>query len=247
MKNNKSFFGLLLVILVLLPGCYHVPSYQRKPLRRVSADFTHCAVENNVIVQAKQLTDPETQHLFGSRGETLKNQCKIIYLSVHNMSSSAYVFSPADIDLTIMSHQDVARLMKTNSINGIARIAVSAGGAAASYYLTMLCVLAGKGGDLEVLPIIAAGSVGLGVISIGAGLMFLGKTFKSMIMNGRMNKDLKEKIISKKVIINPGQYCDGLIFVKSSDYKPQFTVTMHEKDSFDKRITFDVDLRQNEQ
>src|SRR5216684_5886685 len=192
MEYNKSFFGLLLALLVLLPGCMHVPSYQRKPLRRVSADFTYCDVKNDVIVQAKRLDVPEVQCIFGSRGEILKNQYEIIYLSVHNLGNDSYLFSPADIDLTIMSHRDIARLMKTNSIGGIARVAVSAGGAAASYYLTILCVLAGKGGGPEVLPIIAAGSVGLGVISIGAGLVFLGKTVKSMIVNGRVSRDLKE-------------------------------------------------------
>lgn len=49
------------------------------------------------------------------------------------------------------------------------------------------------------------------------------------------------------IIISSGEQYEGIVLVKSLDYTPEFTVTMHEKDNVAHTVTFDVDLRQIEQ
>ena len=72
--------------------------------------------------------------------------------------------------------------------------------------------------------------------------LFIGKTIKSAIMNRRISKDLKEKIFRNNMIIKSGDKYEGLIFVKSSDYTPQFSATVREKDNRKNKIVFDVDV-----
>ena len=88
---------------------------------------------------------------------------------------------------------------------------------------------------------IASLSAGLTVV----GLIGLVQGIKSIVMNTRVRRDIEEKVLPKKELINSGQYCEGLIFVKASDYKPEFNVIMFEKNNWINKLTFDVDLREH--
>jgi hypothetical protein len=85
-------------------------------------------------------------------------------------------------------------------------------------------------------------AAGFGILTLIGGI----QTIKSFVINGRISKDIKVKTLHEKVIIKSGKQYDGLIFVKLSDYSPQFAVTMYEKDNAKKSVTFDVDLEQHE-
>lgn len=49
-------------------------------------------------------------------------------------------------------------------------------------------------------------------------------------------------MIPKEVIIKSGDHYEGLVFVKSSDYTSQFSVTMHELHDNKNKIVFNVHL-----
>jgi hypothetical protein len=241
MKNSMRFLGLFLAALVLLPGCMHVPTYQRKSLNSVSDHCTYRGAEKNVIVRAKLLSRANKKVLFGIRSTLIHdNDLQVIYISIHNLSSVHYLLSPTDIDLAMMPYHDVAQLMKTSSVKGLAGGLVCSGISAATPagYMTF--------GLLFQLPILANGVLAIGVVTAGVALTFFGTSIKSIVMNSRIKKDLAEKVLHKPVIINSGEQYEGLVFIKSSDYTPQFAVTMHEKNDVNNTITFDVDLRQNE-
>jgi hypothetical protein len=102
-------------------------------------------------------------------------------------------------------------------------------------------------GLLFQLPILANGVLAIGVVSAGMALTFFGTSIKSIVMNSRITKDLAEKTLHKSVIINSGEQYEGLVFIKSPNYTPQFAVTMYEKNDVNNTITFGVNLRQNEQ
>jgi hypothetical protein len=248
MKKNNAFFGLFLAALVLLPGCYKIPMYRSKPLKSVSADFTYRGVENKVILQAKRLTRDDVQYLFSSRSEQLDGAVEVVYFSVHNLSSAHYELSSTDIAVPQVSYKDLARMIKTSSIGGLGRVAAGAGGVGASYYLTIASIFAAKG-YMGAFPVLIPmfGFPVVGIISAGVALIYSGKFIKSMVMNSRISRDLKEKTVHKKVVIGSGQQYDGLIFVQSSDYSSTFTVTILEKDNMNNTLTFAVDLKQNEQ
>jgi hypothetical protein len=244
MNCNKSFFGLFLVALILLPGCMRVPTYQCKPLKLASDHCVYHGTANNVIVQTKLLSREDKNALFGDRSASIhNNDIQVIHLSINNLSNVKYLLSPADIDLSIMSCRDVEKLMKTNSVGKLAGSTVS-GAFSWSFGATAVFAI----GDLGVSSVpVAAAILAPSVVCASIALILFGKSIKSMVMNRRISKDLKEKMLHKKVTINSGDHYEGLIFVRSADYKPEFSVTMHEKGSTKNTVTFDVDLRQNEQ
>jgi hypothetical protein len=240
MENNKSFLGLFLAVLVLLPGCMHVPTYKSRPLQSVRDHCVHRDGENNVIVQAKVLSKEEQSTLFGDRSAFIHdNDIQVIHLAVHNSSNEKYSFSPADIDFSTISCRDVEKLMKTSSASSFGRGVISgvAGTGAIGWGITgpMLCQSMA----------IAYVFLPFGIVAAGLTFVFFGSSIKSMVMNKRISKDLKEKMLHKKIILNSGDHYDGLIFVTSSDYKPQFSISMHEKGNKKNSVTFGVDLRKN--
>jgi hypothetical protein len=79
----------------------------------------------------------------------------------------------------------------------------------------------------------------MGYIGIGTGI-------KSAVINRRITKDLKTKTLHDTVVIKSGGHYEGIIFVKATDYKPQFNITMHEKNNAKNSVIFDVDVRKNE-
>jgi hypothetical protein len=244
MKNNKSFFGLFVAALVLLPGCMRVPTYKSRPLQSVSNHCVHRDTEKNVIVQAKLLSREDKKTLFGDRSRLIRdNDIQVIHLSINNLSNVKYLFSPVDIDLSVMSCRDVEKLMKTSSVSKLAGSTVSgvfswSSGVTAAFVIGDMSIA-----SIPVLVVFLAPSV----ICAGIASVLFGKSIKSMVMNRRISKDLREKTLHKKVIINSGGRYEGLIFVRSIDYKPQFNVAMHEKGNSKNILTFDVDLNQNEQ
>src|SRR5579863_6851716 len=242
MNCNKSFFGLFLAALIILPGCMRVPTYQCKPLKLANNHCVYRDTEKNVIVQTKLLSKEDKSALFGDRSASIhNNDIQVIHLSINNLSNVKYLLSPADIDLPIMSCRDVEKLMKTSSVGrftrGIGFGAVGAGAIGWGVTGPMLC-------DSIAIAYVC---LPLGVVAATAALTFFGKSIKSMIMNRRISKDLKEKMLHDKANINSGDHYEGLIFVKSLDYTPQFSVQLREKNNRTHSITFDVDLRQNEQ
>jgi len=242
MKNNKSFLGLFLAILVLLPGCIHVPTYKRRSLQSVSDKCAYRGAEKNVIMKAKLLSREDKSALFGRHSRLIHdNDIQVMYLSIHNLSNVSYLFSPVDIDLSMMSSHDVAQLMKTSSVSrlakGTALGAVGAGAIGWGVTGPMLCQSMA----------IAYVCLPLGAVAATASLVLFGTSIKSIIMNKRIRKDITEKTVHKKVIINSGEQYEGLIFIKSSDYTPQFAVTLHEQDNIKNSIVFDVDLFEQKQ
>jgi hypothetical protein len=238
--STKSFFGLFLAALVLLPGCMRAPTYKSKSLQAVGNHCAYRGTKNNVIMQAKLLSREDKRALFGDRSTLIhEDDIQIMYLSVYNLSSMGYVFSPANIDLSIMSYNDVAQLIKTSSVGRFATsIACSVSIVGAVYGSVAFGMLFG-------LPTLANGVLVFGAMTASMALVFFGKSIKSMVMNKRIKKDITEKTLHKKVIINPGEHYEGIIFVKTSDYKSQFNVTMYEKDE-NNNLIFDINLSKNE-
>ena len=243
MKTNKSFFGIFLAVLVLLPGCIlHVPSYRRQPLRMIRENFTYSEVEKNVMLRAKLLSDIDKQDLFTDRiGAIEGEEFKVVYVSIHNLSDKNYILIPHRIDLRQMSCNNVVGLMKKTS--SVGRLATYVFSGIVSKKLFILSATAGIASANVIALSVVASTVGVGLEVISLIGLFRG--IKSIVMNRRISRDLKEKTLHEKIIINSGQQYDGLIFVKSCDYTPQFAVTMHENNNKKNTVTFDVDLHQN--
>lgn len=254
MKNSMRFGGLFLAALVLLPGCMHVPTYRRKALKSVSDHCTYRGSEKNVIMRAKQLRNAEKSYLFGNRSALLgDDELQAIYISLHNLSDASYVFSCDNIYVKQMHYHDVSRSMKkTSSMSRLAGGVLLVTPLPILVAVTLACSsVAIVGAQIAIIPAMIIGGmvgavVGIPLVAVGFGLAFFAQGIKSIVMNTRIRKDFAEKVLHEPIVISSGGQYEGLIFVKSSDYTPQFAVTMHEKDNAQNSITFDVDLRQNE-
>ncbi len=239
---NKKSIGFLLAGLLLLPGCLNVPRYKSQSLQTLPNNFTYWGMEDNVVLQSKRLTVEEIEHLFGVRAEHLLPSVEIIHCSIHNLSRKNYIFSAQNQDFTSLSVHQVTRLIKTSSTG---RIATGIFGGIGISAVSNGAVIGAAAVLIPALSVAVPYAVifGLPLMAIVGGLPFYGKAIKSMVMNHRINKDLQNKMITTDVIIKSGDKYEGLIFVKTADYSPQFNLTMHEKWNVQNSITFEVDLR----
>lgn len=238
MKNSMRLLGTFFAGLVLLPGCMRVPLYKRKPLRCISNNCSYRTVEKNVIVRAKKLSKAEKYYLFNAY--ISDNDLQVIYFSIHNLSDVSYILFQDGIDLELVSYKNVMKsLKKTNTVSRFVGAGVGAA-VVMSPDIIMSC-LAGKiFSGIIVVPVVFTAAI----IAMPLSIAFLVQGIKSVVMNARIKKDLKEKIMDESIIIPSGGQYEGLIFVKSLDYTPEFTLTLHEKNIIKNSITFDVDVRQ---
>jgi hypothetical protein len=243
MKSNKSFLGLFLAVLAFLPSCImRVPSYRRQPLSGMGEDFTYNENKENLNMHVKQLSVADKHYLFDNRSKLVcRDAMQVIYFSFHNLSKSDYIISPDTINLKQVPYSTIDKSMKKTSSVGRFVITGLSGAALATTPFTDVVGLSVCGGPL-LFTIGASLAASFGILALIGGV----QTIKSFVINGRISKDIKVKTLHEKVIIKSGKQYDGLIFVKLSDYSPQFAVTMYEKDNAKKSVTFDVDLEQHE-
>ncbi|HSC25565.1 MAG TPA: hypothetical protein VLB80_05125 [Candidatus Babeliales bacterium] len=244
MKIAKMSFVSFLIILVLLPSCMRVPTYHRHSLHNVNTKFDYRNAERGVILQAKQLTIPEIQYLFGLGSAKLSKTFAVLYISIHNLSNIAYTFSPDNFDIELATYDDVIKSVKKTStasrLTGAALSGIIVSPIPFDFWL--FCIASSH----HLPSIVLAPFVVAGIIAIPLGITFLAQGIKSAVMNSRIKKDFKEKTFHQKVDINAGEKYEGLVFVKLSDYQPKFTITMHEKYTMQNNIVFNVNVHQNE-
>lgn len=234
MKSNKSFLGLFLAVLVLLPGCMHVPHYTRQPLMMDGDSGMYRATQEHINVEIKKCSNSDIFYLFDNRSDMLKyRRINVVYIAISNLSNNDYIITPYDISLAQVSYKDIDKSMKkTNSATRLI------GGAASLTYASLA-------GRALVDPCIgAAGYVifPLSLLMTVIGYIGIAKGIKSVVMNRRITKDLIEKTLHNRVLIKSGDHYEGLVFIKAADYNPEFTVTLRQKDAYKQSVTFDVDL-----
>lgn len=233
MNRNKSFFGLFLAFLVLLPGCIlRVPSYHKQRLKLVRDNCTYSAVEKGITLQAKLLTKLDKEDLFGEHvGHLEGNDVKVIYLSMYNLSDKDYFFASDCIDLKQLSSKKVVKSMKKTS--SIGRF--------------ILSDIIASCNPLQFMdrnnPLFIPVAIFVSPIFVVTSLIGFVQGIKSVVVNTRVRKDIEGKIVSEKIIIRSGDHYEGLMFIESSDYVPCFPVVMHDSKSTDNYVTFNVDLR----
>jgi len=252
MKNHKGFLGLFLAVLVFLPGCLHVPTYRSRSLQSVSEHCAYRGFQKNVVVRAKCLSQAEKSYLFNGRSALIDDELHAIYLSIHNLGKTPYTFSYDSIQVKQVKSSDVTRSMKKTS--SVGRLCGSALFAYPSLPIVTVFAVVGVA-RIEIVPIVIAccgsliaggmigGLVALGIVGTGFSIAFLAQGIKSIVMNRRMHKDLIEKILHEPVVIKSGEQYEGPIFVKTSDYQSEFSVTMRDQNDPSNMISFDVDLQ----
>jgi hypothetical protein len=243
-KQNLSYFFLVLS-LIALPGCFRVPSYHRQSLHILNTNFSDIKSEKGVVIRAKRLSEDEKQELFGQRAVLLHDSSNLpiypVYFSIHNLSKVSYVISPKDIDLELVSYQEAAKCMK---VGGTGRFFKREGLWLAGTWIggATLGGLLGLYTSLFMLHALCIGGA-VFVTSFGVATMVnTGLWIKTIWLNTRVRQDLRDKTLHEKTVIYPGQQYDALVFVNRLDYKPNFSVTMHEKDDQKKNITFNFSV-----
>ncbi len=235
--QSKTSYGILLGTMLLLAGCVKTPSYDPRPLKSISIESNYTAVAKNVILRVKKLTKSEIFHLFGKRGEWLENHhlpLVPLHISIHNLSNTSLILDPKNIDLESLSYRSVSKQLQTSSIGKIIR---TIGYGALIAALTMSAGIFGIMHDYSDI----AGPL----IIISTPIIAFIKTIRSARTNGKIKRDIREKILRKKITIYPGQQYDTLLFVQSADYHSNFTLTLVEEDKSNKTITFNVGMKKN--
>jgi hypothetical protein len=235
---NKKNIGFLLAGLMLLPSCMRVPSYKRRSLELFKNNFTYTNTQENITVRAKRLSIPEKDYLFNGRSQVLY-AIETLCFSIHNLSQHTYCISPETIGLEHISYKDInAMLTKTNSLSRFSGAAAGGVLTALPFIIVSMETLPTDASAVIILPVF----LGMLVVGIPLSLAFLAQGIKSVVMNNRISRDLKEKSLHTQVAIKPGEHYEGIIFVNPSDYLPNFNVTLHQKDNAETNVIFDVEL-----
>lgn len=235
-KINAQIIALSLVALALLPGCLRIPSYRPRSLTFMHSKRMHRQVKNNVILQVKELEEEDKVDLFGEYSAKLQGY-SILYFSINNLSSSDYRLSSGYTDLQNLSPSNIIKAMRTNTIGNAAiagvGIAPIIGGTYCSLALLLLPPFAYAAGIIAFF--------GVAITGVSITSVFTGKSIKSSIINSRISKDLKNKMRHEGKLIPSGSFYEGLIFVKSSDLKSNFNITLQEKNT-NRQTRFNITL-----
>jgi hypothetical protein len=232
MKLNGKIFGLVLAGLVLLPGCIGIRNYQPRPLRVFeNNNLYHKITKDGITLRVKQLTSQEKNYCFDGHAVPLDG-IKAVYLSISNVSDRSYIITPGGINLLQISLRDIKKSIRKTDTFAYFSGALITGLILVNPIALAMCYIA-------CVPAFIAAAI------LPFEGMFLAKMGRSAVMNHRIDKDLREKILHKKVFIKSGNTYEGLIFVKSEDYNPQFSITVQEKNNRHNTIIFDVDLLQS--
>ena len=242
---NKKM-SLLLAGLVILPGCIRVPEYNRRSMRFIDESCNYHEVKNSVAIRAKRLTENNKKEIFGESSNQLskpKNgSIEVIYVSLHNLTKNTYFISSAGIGMSVMPYSDVVPLMKTSTVGRVAGMfALFYGSSIATPALLAGGIFAAAHGVIVGIPITIAGCA-LGVASLATLFKHQSSVRHSVKMNNRITSDLAQKTLFEGAILEPGDKYEGLLFVRSCDYTPRFTVSLIQQYHPDKKLIFDVDL-----
>src|SRR5579871_5202749 len=116
---NKKYSGLLLVGLIILPGCVPVSRYKEKSLKSIDTSAGYQGSQKGVKVTVKRLTREDKKQIFGDRSKRLYSSdehIEVLYFSLHNLSAIDYSLSSTSIDLSIMPSEKIVKLMKTSTV-----------------------------------------------------------------------------------------------------------------------------------
>jgi hypothetical protein len=241
MKSDGKIIAFLLVGLAVLPGCLQVPVYKIKPLTDLHTHFSYSEIKNNIVFQVRQLADTEIEHLFDGRAIELLKSVTVLHCSIHNLSKTNYIFSVDNNHFSALSSNQIIRLLKTSSTGRIATGTFGGIGTAMTATGAFLgCLVL-----IEPMFLVAAPYAvifGVPLVTTIFALPFFGKAIKSAVMNHRIKKDLNNKIITSNMLIPSGDVISGLMFIKSTDYTPEFSLMVHEQHNQTNKIVFDVIL-----
>ena len=240
--------SLLLVGLLLLPGCYRVPQYRNQSLRFVDDNSGYRESQQGLVLRAKRLTNCDKKELFGQYSKKLSKPSngpiEVIYLSFHNLSTATYILPSTGIDLEMVPHCDIAQLMKTSTAGRIAGFFGSYFGMGIGAFVGWagLWMMSANNapGWAPLIPIAGAGGAIAGAVYSTKYESSIGQSMKT---NERIAQDLEDKALEEGIVIQSGDKYEGLVFVKSQNYTPLFNVIIREQNSRAKKIIFDVDLQ----
>lgn len=246
---HKRIGLLLLAGLVLLPGCYRVSQYRSKSLRFIDDNSGYHASKNGFISRVKRLTNYDKKELFGQYSKKLERYAhgpiEVIYVSLHNLSSQVYILPSRGIDLEIIPHREIEKLMKTSTVGRIVGFIGSYLVMAASGFFGWagLWIMTANNAPTwtTLIPLFGAGGVIAGGIYAGKYSQSIEQSIKA---NGRIIDDLEDKALLEGITIRVGEKYEGLIFVKPLNYRSLFNITLHEKEYNQNKVIFDIDLQQ---
>lgn len=231
----------------IFTGCLRVPGYESKPLSTLSGRFNTTSIKKYVTVRVKVMNKKDMNDLFGRRGAWLarhrRSSLVPIHISIENHGDRSLVLSPELISLGTASYQTVCDRMSSNG-------GMWAFGTLMFGYPTGL--LLGLGGFFAIpigSGIGSASLVNIGWASLVTGFSLtvatpfvaMGNAVRSAEANKELEVDLYQKMLKDNTVIRPYEHFETLIFVKRSELRSEFTVSLHPVD--EPNILYTASLR----
>ena len=248
MHKNLQKAIIILMLPFIFTGCLRVPSYNPKPLTILSGRFNATSIQKHVAVRVKMMHKKDVTDLFGKRGSwlmrTRRSSLIPLHISIDNHSKHSLVLDPHAISLETLSYEHVCRRMSSNG--GMWALSTLLLGYPAGLLLTIggfFAIPIGSGVGSPVLF-----NAGWAAFAAGFGLMIatpfvaMGNAIQSVEANKELELDLYQKILKPNTIIPPYEHFETIVFVKRSQYKHAFTITLHAVDDSETTYTAHVKL-----
>ena len=221
------------ILALFLSGCG--PRYTKSCLAQlVSTKECADSYQNGVSVHLDCLNESEAHVLFDHRGHRLyhgKNRCYALSCIIKNARAFPIYLTRDDVNIALINNKKIAAQLHTNTWGRAIGLTTS-GFAAASLlffgaaYITLCGAFAGMTGLVHLGYAALASS---GVFFVGAPFWAATHAHHSYCANRQITNDINEKSFSERILINPGQSCQVLMFVRQKDYHDSIQFTFHEE------------------
>jgi hypothetical protein len=234
---NKNILGILL--LFVLGGC--TKNYKVSPLKPLKKEQAHFVdKKDDVEIRVKKLDRKDLGKFFNSYFS--KQDIAGYFLTIKNKSDQTVYFDAQDIDLPLVSTQELYQNLSRSSLKRLG-LGIGAAVALGSTFALLAtipfccmapCLLA----DCGLLATILSG--------FGAPIVFMGSVFSgvnSAVFNEKLKKDLKYKVASS-ITIKPSKK-HTLIFV-TRENKKSFDMTLQKGKEKPQHIVFNVKVKRGQ-
>jgi hypothetical protein len=226
---NNHRFPVIIAILLVVPGCVHVPSYRIKPLTFLSHRFDDTVVKKDVTIRVKRMTKREAVELFGPRGrwffKSRRNMIIPLHISIYNHSITPIITGPNNISMFCMYPPDVIHRLQSRSglwalRSCICGLPISLGTLTVGFSAAVFGHLLGSDGIIQAgWATIIAGSSML----IATPIWAISNAAISHSINKKIKADIMEKILDMNTTVQPYEHIDTLIFVHRRDLQKACT------------------------
>ncbi len=222
----------LFVLLLMVPGCKR-PQYTPHSFDGLRPQKTITMCQVNVTLSIALLSKQETTRLFDNRGNRLyakRHQICPLLIAIKNESNCAYRFDPKSLQCKLCRLQKIARRLHSHTTRRIlGPLVLGSLGATICFFGAAYLVILGTIQHVAMPALVKAGYAMLGVsgiIALGTPVICYQQGAYSYRINQSIDQDVRSKMVSTSLDIDPGAHISFLIFTEKRSCPTEWNIIL---------------------